>query len=149
MRLPGRIRISWQDDQTLKLETEAGTQTRLLEFGTPTARAGGWQGVTRASWPRIPGGIGNSPSQQFTGSLLLETTSLRPGYLQRNGVPYSENTSVTEYFARADEENGDAYLIVTTTVTDPTYLTENYLTTVHFKKLPGRSDWDPTPCSAR
>src|SRR5881628_2352037 len=33
MRLPGRIHITWQDDTTLKVETEAGTQTRLLRFG--------------------------------------------------------------------------------------------------------------------
>ena len=32
MRQPGRLRISWQDDQTLKLEFDAGTQTRLLHF---------------------------------------------------------------------------------------------------------------------
>src|SRR5690349_5403988 len=32
MRQPGRLRISWQDDQTLKLEFDAGTQTRLLNF---------------------------------------------------------------------------------------------------------------------
>src|SRR6188474_939587 len=32
MRKPGRLRISWQDDQTLKLDFDAGTQTRLLRF---------------------------------------------------------------------------------------------------------------------
>lgn len=149
MRLPGRIRITWQDDRTLKLETEAGTQTRLLEFGPPSAQAGGWQGVTRASWPRLPGGRANAASPQFTGSLLLETTGLKAGYLQKNGIPYSENTTVTEYFARVDEDNGDSYLVITTTVTDPTYLTESYLTSTHFKKLPERSGWDPSPCSVR
>jgi hypothetical protein len=35
MRLPGRLRISWQDDTTLKVEADTGTQTRLLRFGTP------------------------------------------------------------------------------------------------------------------
>ena len=33
MRLPGRVHITWQDDKTLKLETDAGTQTRLFRFG--------------------------------------------------------------------------------------------------------------------
>src|SRR5215467_10578198 len=33
MRLPGRIHVTWQDDTTLKIETEEGTQTRLLKFG--------------------------------------------------------------------------------------------------------------------
>ena len=149
MRLPGRIRITWQDDSTLRLDTEAGTQTRLLEFGSPTAQAASWQGMTRASWPRIPAGAANAPSQLFTGSLLLETSGLRSGYLLKNGIPYSANTTMTEYLARVDDENGDAYLIVTTTVTDPTYLREPYLTTTHFKKISGRSGWNPSPCSAR
>ena len=145
MRQPGRIRISWRDDRTLALETEAGTQTRLFEFGNPAAQPGGWQGVTRASWPRLPGGFGNPGG--FLGSLLLETAGLRPGYLQKNGIPYSERATVTEYFARVDEEGGDAYLVITTTVTDPTYLTEPYLTTTHFKKLPDRSPWQPSACT--
>ena len=33
MRVPGRFHITWQDDNTLKIETDAGTQTRLLHFG--------------------------------------------------------------------------------------------------------------------
>ncbi|HEY7444530.1 MAG TPA: hypothetical protein VH701_19020, partial [Vicinamibacterales bacterium] len=33
MREPGRLRISWQDDTTLKMETDAGMQTRLFRFG--------------------------------------------------------------------------------------------------------------------
>src|SRR5580704_14745415 len=35
MRLPGRLRISWQDDSTLKIETDAGTQTRVFHFAPP------------------------------------------------------------------------------------------------------------------
>ncbi len=36
MREPGRFRISWQDDTTLRIEADTGTQTRLLHFaGTP------------------------------------------------------------------------------------------------------------------
>ena len=40
MRQPGRLRISWQDDATLKLEFDAGTQTRLLTFDRARAAAG-------------------------------------------------------------------------------------------------------------
>ena len=39
MRLPGRIHVTWQDDATLKIETEEGTQTRLLKFGSRPADA--------------------------------------------------------------------------------------------------------------
>ena len=53
MRAPGRIRITWEDDNTLKVETEAGTQTRLLRFGpapNADASAPGWQGSSAATW---------------------------------------------------------------------------------------------------
>src|SRR5216683_114210 len=60
MRLPGRLHITWQDDQTLKVETDAGTQTRLFEFGTPKNQGGNWQGVSTASWETVPGGRGGS-----------------------------------------------------------------------------------------
>ena len=33
MSVPGRLHITWADDSTLKVETDAGTQTRLLRFG--------------------------------------------------------------------------------------------------------------------
>src|SRR2546423_2142947 len=33
MRVPGRLHITWENDTTLKVETDAGTQTRLLHFG--------------------------------------------------------------------------------------------------------------------
>src|SRR5215470_249294 len=46
MRQPGRLHITWQDDSTLKMEFDAGTQTRLLYFDK-TKQPGGektWQG---------------------------------------------------------------------------------------------------------
>src|SRR5438093_4783865 len=33
MRVPGRLHVTWQDDNTLRIDTDAGTQTRLLHFG--------------------------------------------------------------------------------------------------------------------
>ena len=49
MRVPGRLHVTWQDDQTLKIETDAGQQTRLFHFGTPSqAQSEGWQGVSKA-----------------------------------------------------------------------------------------------------
>jgi hypothetical protein len=52
MRRPGRLRISWQDDETLKVEADAGTQTRTLAFRAPRGPGGDWQGVSIASWDR-------------------------------------------------------------------------------------------------
>src|SRR5215831_1074420 len=57
MRLPGRIHITWQDDATLKVETEEGTQTRLLKFGGAAEASGdSWQGVSAAQWEVAGGG---------------------------------------------------------------------------------------------
>jgi hypothetical protein len=52
MRQPGRVRISWQDDNTLKMEFDAGTQTRLLHFNraTPAPAEKTWQGHSIAEW---------------------------------------------------------------------------------------------------
>ena len=84
----------------------------------------------------------------MTGSLKVVTNRLRPGYLRRNGVPYSANATLTEYYDRVDE-NDASYLVVTTTVEDSTYLNDPYLTTTHFKKQADESGWHPTPCSSR
>jgi hypothetical protein len=84
MRQPGRLHITWQDDQTLKLESDSGRQTRLLSFAPSQNRTANWQGVSVAAWDKVPG------------SLKVVTTQLKPGYLRSNGVPYSSNTTLTE-----------------------------------------------------
>lgn len=146
LRVPGRIHITWQDDQTLKLETDSGMQTRIFYFGTPQTQGGDWQGVSKASWDIIAVGRGQAPNG---GSLKVVTTKLKPGYLRKNGVPYSANATLTEYFDRVMEPNGDVYLVVTTTVEDPTYLATPYETSVHFRKQADAAGWNPTPCSAK
>jgi hypothetical protein len=52
MRVPTRLHITWADDNTLKIETDAGTQTRLLHFGNPAPPTGeaGLQGFSVADW---------------------------------------------------------------------------------------------------
>jgi hypothetical protein len=61
-------------------------------------------------------------------------------------VPYSENTALTEYFDRFAAPNGDEWLVVTTIVTDPKYLTQPFVTSTHFKREPNATKWAPTPC---
>ena len=146
MRVPGRIRITWQDDQTLKLETDAGMQTRVFSFGAPQSQGGDWQGISKASWEVVQAGRGQPPSG---GSLKVVTTKIKPGYLRKNGVPYSANATLTEYFDRINEPNGSAYLVVTTTVEDPMYLAQPYQTSVHFIKQADNSGWNPSPCTSR
>jgi hypothetical protein len=154
MRAPGRLRITWDSDNTLKLETEAGTQTRLFVFGGASMAAGPatWQGTSVGQWEMAGGGRrGRGGAAAQGGSLKVVTTHMRPGYLQKNGVPYGENAILTEYFTRTTEPNGDSWLIVTHIVEDPQYLTQPFIRSTHFKKLPDSvaSSWAPEPCSAR
>lgn len=151
MRIPGRIHITWENGNTLKIETEAGTQTRLLHFGASEPPAGEptWQGYSVAQW-QTPAVVGGRPARGRPGTTLKAvTTRMRPGYLRRNGVPYSANASVTEYFNVLAEPNGDTWLLVANMVTDTQYLNQPFATSSHFKKLPDGSAWKPVPCSAR
>jgi hypothetical protein len=147
MRQPGRLNITWRDDQTLELESDAGAQTRLLSFApsqNPGAQnpGGGWQGSSLAAWDSLPGGRG----PVTTGSLKIVTTRLRPGFLRSNGVPYSANATLTEYFDLVDFPDGHSYLVVSTTVEDPVNLAAPYLTSVHFRKQADASGWNPSAC---
>ena len=152
MRVPTRLHITWEDENTLKVETDAGQQTRRFTFGQRPAVAsastsdGGLQGVSVATWDyaggRGPREGGPVPKAQ----LKVVTTGMRAGYLQRNGVPYSANAVVTEYLSRVDESNGDAYLIVSTIVEDPQYLNTRYARSSHFKREADGSKWKPAAC---
>jgi hypothetical protein len=184
MRQPGRVRISWQDDMTLKLEFDAGTQTRLLNFDR-TKQPGTektWQGFSLADWqgpgvgrgappvgdnrvtgggvlaPSVPGGGGQGlrggppPRQQAQinrgGDLKVVTTNFREGYLRKNGVPYSEQATITEYFNRLPTHpNGDNWLHVVTIVEDPRYLSQPFYTSTHFRLEPSDAGFKPTPCA--
>ena len=183
MRVPGRLHITWRDDTTLEIDTDAGTQTRLFHFGEPQPPAAdaGWQGYSVAQWeiagaPQRGGGGGGgavgaivapgatagaatgaaargdsgrgAPPRPQGGSLKVVTTHLKGGYLRKNGVPYSENTVVTEYFDRHNETNGDQWFTVTTIVEDAKYLQQPFITSTHFKKEPDGAKWRPTACSA-
>jgi hypothetical protein len=175
MRMPTRVRIEWQDDNTLKLETDAGTQTRTLRFTASTdssATARTLQGNSVASWQfagarggrggggaiapaagapgGASGGRGAAPAPgrggATSGSLRVVTTNLLPGWFRRNGLPYSEDALLTEYFDRFRSTNGDEWFVVTTVLSDATYLQQDYVTSSHFKKEPDGSKWAPTSC---
>ncbi len=177
MRQPGRLRIDWDDDTTLRIDFDAGTQTRLLHFD-PAVRAGGeltWQGHSSAEWERPPGGRGGTVRAQIGnvegpvapggggrgqrggpppsatifqgGSLKVTTTNFRAGYLRKNGVPYSEDASITEYFHRLPTHpNGDVWLHVVTIVEDPAHLSGPFYTSTHFRLERDDDNWNATPC---
>jgi len=154
MRVPGRIHVTWENDTTLRVDTEAGTQTRLLRFGASSgesAAAPSWQGQSVAAWELSGrgGGMFGGPAPKPSGALKAVTTHIRPGYLRKNGVPFSANAVLTEYFnVLGPEDNGDRWLVVTTIVQDPQFLNTRFFTSTHFKKLPDGSSWHPTACRA-
>lgn len=149
MRMPTRLRISWQGDDVLKVESDAGEQTRLLQFapkGPPGARS--LQGYSVAEWETlgVPGtraGRGGGPPPV---ALKVVTTNLLEGWLRRNGIAYSDATILTEYWDRVAFPNGDVWLTVSQYVNDPKYLTGEYTTSMHFKREPDGSKWKPAPC---
>jgi hypothetical protein len=156
MHLPGRLRISWENETTLKLETDMGQQTRIFSFGgAQSTGEATWQGFSSATWELPAGGRGRgrggpaaSPSRPGT-SLRIETTHMRPGYYRRNGVPYGAKARMTEWFTTVAEPDGNTYLLVTKILEDPQYMIGPYVRTVQFKKQPDASGWNPTPCSTR
>ena len=171
MRVPERLHITWANENTLKIDTDSGSQTRLLHFGAAQPPAGdqGWQGYSVATWEVAGGARGfgggggrggggggggaaaaaRGPAPPRAGSLKVVTTHMRAGYLRKNGAPYSANTVLTEYLDRTNESDGTSYLIVTTIVEDPQYLTGQFITSSNFKKLPDASGWNPSQCEAK
>jgi len=152
LRLPLRIHITWQDPNTLKLETDSGQQTRLFLFAPPAGAPGErtWQGRSVARWykqQQLEGlGFGGRGGGFAGGNLRVTTTNMKAGYLRKNGVPYSEDAVLTEYFNRHDEPNGDQWITVTRVVEDPKYLMMPFITSESFKKEADASKWHPTPC---
>jgi hypothetical protein len=155
MRLPSRVHITWQDDNTLKADIDTGMQTRLFHFGRREPQgARSWQGWSVASWQL------SGTTEQFypgptslgqirrAGSLRVDTSNLRAGYLRKNGVPFSENAFMTEYYNLIVENDGNQYLVIQTFVADPRYLTAHFVRTMQFKREPDGSKRNPVPCAA-
>lgn len=148
LRQPTHLHITWQDDNSLKLEADAGTQIRLLHFGSTTAPAGeapSWQGYSIANW-KIQGG---KPEYEKSGSLRVTTANMKSGYYWKNGMPYSANAKLTEVFRVHDLPDSGQWLVFSSMVEDPQYLNQPYIVTYQFKKLPNGAKWKPTPCTSR
>jgi len=159
MRVPTRLLIQWEGDNELRIDTDAGKQTRRLHFNAkpPSGAEPSLQGYSVASWEglrgRGTGGVattlGDRQKAAAQGYLKVLTSQLKPGYLRKNGVPYGANAQVLEYYDSFKEPDGNTWLIVTTIVTDPEYLAQPYIVSEQFKKLPGPTGWNPTACEAR
>ena len=156
MRVPGRLNISWVDDNTLKIEMDAGTQTRTLHFNqAPAPAQRTLQGYSVASWETgaRAGGFGGfgggggrggaaAPATPRWGQLKVVTTNTTGGYLLSSRNTYSENAVITEYFAPHADFGAD-YMTVITTIEDggnPRIVSST------FKKEPNGSKFKPTGC---
>jgi hypothetical protein len=150
MQRPGRLHITWEDDNTLKVEADAGTQTRSLHFGSIEGPSGKptWQGYSAAQWQTVPRGRGANPAPGG-GTLKVVTTNMLPGYIRKNGVPYSDKAVLTEYINRLNGDQNDDYLVVTAEVEDPEYLNQPFIRTYQFKKQADGKGWNPMPCLPR
>jgi hypothetical protein len=149
MRQPTHLHITWQDENTLKMEADFGTQTRLFHFeAQPKQQAATLQGSSTASWIAMGGGGGQANFEKG-GALRVVTTQLKPGYYWKNGMPYTTNAVLKENFFLLNLPDGSTWMTVTQMMDDPEYLTQPYVVNYHFKKLPDGSKWNPTPCVVR
>lgn len=162
---PGRLHISWENEATLRIDTDSGQQTRLLHFDNiPQASSPSRQGLSVAQWqyaggfdpmqsilnPNTGGGraLARQPAREMMGGkLYVETTNLAPGLLRKNGVPYSGDTTMQEYYNTLREPDGTEWLIVTTVVRDPLNLLVDHISSNNFQREADASGWDPRPCS--
>src|SRR5262245_29614519 len=158
LRVPGRLHITWADDNTLKVEMDAGTQTRLFNFNptqpAPTEKT--LQGYSVATW-EVGGGRGGGggggnrgggvagggfPAAPRWGSLNVVTTNMKGGYLLSSRSSYSENAVLTEYFSRHTDFGTD-YVTVTAVVQDGN---STRATSSTFKKEPDGAKFKPSGC---
>ena len=140
MRMPGRFRISWEDDNTLRIDTDQGEQTRLLQFSPTPPGAPSRQGHSVASWQLAPGG---------GGTLKVTTDNLSPGYMRKNGAPYGALAEMTEFINVHTLSNGDTLLSITTRVIDPQYFSGPAMSSTDLRKLPDDQGWATTACQVR
>jgi hypothetical protein len=147
VRMPGRLRVDWDDADTLELQFDAGRQTRLLHFDGADAAAGtgSWQGVSEAEWELHSAGFGAAPAG---GTIKVVTTGMRAGYFRRNGVPYSENAVLTEYIDLLTQHDGSQWLVVLSVLDDPTYYTGRIISSTNFRREADRGGWNPSDCRA-
>ncbi len=158
MQDPERLHILWQDDETLRVDTDEGMQTRLLRFGSAASShdvseghpAPSLQGDSRARWALSA--VANSlnraaqPNAKLYGSLVVSTDDLTPGLLRKNGIPYGADAKMIEYW-KLHSLGANQWLLISTKLTDPEYLAAPYVYDSIFQKEADGSRWDPIPCS--
>jgi hypothetical protein len=165
MRIPERIHVKWADDQTLRMDTDAGMQTRLLRFAASPAdmaAAPSLQGLSTASWvfSSGPNGGNGDPALRGPGALptaaqikahqgwlKVETSHVLPGYLRKNGIPYGTQMHMLEYWQQYKGPDGRDWLFIASEIDDPQFLQSAYDVTPILRREPDGNKFNPTPCS--
>jgi hypothetical protein len=163
LRVPGRLHITWADENTLKVEMDAGTQTRLFHFNVaqPEAGAKSLQGYSIATWDTggggggfggfggggggARGGGGRGGGAPRWGSLKVVTTNLSGGYLLSSRDTYSENATLTENFTR-HSDFGTEYFTATVIIDEGG---RQRITSSTFKREADGSKFEPTGCDIK
>jgi hypothetical protein len=148
MRIPGRLYISWADDDTLQVDMDQGTQSRLFRFNAepPATGASSLQGYSTARW--LAGGGGGRGGRggrgggapPAWGALEVVTTQLSGGYLLTSKSNYVEGTVLTEIFAQHDDFGQEYLTVVASLDGGPT-------TSSTFRKEPNGDNFSPTGCT--
>jgi hypothetical protein len=163
-----KIETDW-GQQTRRLRFTAGKPNGDIEQALRNGEIGGghepasMQGYSIAAWEQPyrfnqmtfqrgvvgrGGGLGQNRATEAQpgGDLGVVTTDLVPGWLRRNGVPYSAKTRLIEHLMTFQDPTGKEWFTDTTEVVDPEYLNTPFYISSEFQKEPDGSKWAPHPC---
>jgi hypothetical protein len=90
------------------------------------------------------GGRGGGP--RLSGAIKVTTNRMKPGYMRRNGLPYSANAVYVETFDVTPGPPEERWLIVTSQLIDPPNLNQPYMLSSQFKREANDAKFQPRPC---
>ncbi|MBV9769042.1 MAG: MBL fold metallo-hydrolase [Bryobacterales bacterium] len=139
---------AWRGPANLRIWKEVDRDTqKLIAYHTHIS----WQAPERTIWmdgrPHPSADAAHTWQGFSTGTwdgdvLTITTTHLKEGWIRRNGIPRSENATITEHLFR----HGDR-LTVMVIIDDPAYLTEPFVRTTDFA-YDARQQIAPYPCES-
>lgn len=139
---------AWRGPANLRVSKEVDRDTqKLIAYHTHIS----WEAPERTIWmdgrPHPPADAAHTWQGFSTGKwegdmLTITTTHLKEGWIRRNGIPRSENATVTEHLIR----HGD-HMTVMVIINDPDYLTEPFVRTTDFVYDP-HQEIAPYPCES-
>ena len=151
MRGPTRLRITWLDDDTLKLETrlrDADAAVRLPRRPRRRAPRPGRASRWRSGSSRAAAGAAAAP--RFGAHEDRSPRSCGPATCARTASRTATGTVFTEYWDLHTETNGDNYLVVTNIGERPDLPAGALDYGAALQARTGRRrKWDPAPCDAR